>query len=77
MLIRLKKKQTIIRHKNIKTVKYILPSKDVDIEKVLVSKKDFFLQKKIYEYFIGYLYDYHKFKPLQIKQAVGFKFINY
>ena len=43
MLIRLKKKQTIIRHKNIKTVKYILPSKDVDIEKVLVSKKDFFL----------------------------------
>ena len=38
-----KKNQTIIKHKNIKTVKYILPSKDVDIEKVLVSKKDFFL----------------------------------
>ena len=38
-----KKIQTIVKHKSIKTVKYILPSKDVDIEKVLVSKKDFFL----------------------------------
>ena len=41
------KKQSIIKNKNIKTAKYILPSKDVDIEKVLVSGKDFSLGKKL------------------------------
>ena len=27
---------------------------------------------KSYKYFIGYLYDNHKFKPLQIKQEAAF-----
>ena len=39
--------------------------KDVDIEKVLVSKKTYF-EEKNYKYFIGYLYNDHKFKPLHI-----------
>ena len=39
--------------------------KDVDIEKVLVSKKDFFWWKN-YIYFIGYLHYDHKIKPLHI-----------
>ena len=38
---------------------------DVDIEKVLVSKKIPFGEKS-YKYFIGYLNDNHKFKPLHI-----------
>ena len=37
--------------------------KDVDIEKLLVSNKISFSEKS-YKYFIGYLYDYHKGKPL-------------
>ena len=36
---------------------------DVDIENVLVSKKISFGEKN-YKYFIGYLYDNHKVKPL-------------
>ena len=36
--------------------------KDVDIEKVLVSKKILF-GKKIYKNFIGYLYNDHNVKP--------------
>ena len=38
---------------------------DVDIKKVLVSKKISFSEKN-YKYFIGYLYDNHKVKPLHI-----------
>ena len=38
---------------------------DVDIEKVLVSNKITFGEKN-YKYFIGYLYDNHKDKPLHI-----------
>ena len=39
--------------------------KAVDIEKVLVSNKISFGTKN-YEYFIGYLYNDHKVKPLHI-----------
>ena len=39
--------------------------RDLDIEKVLVSNKIYFGKKKI-KYFIGYLYDNHKVKPLYI-----------
>ena len=39
--------------------------KDVDIEKVLVSNKISFGERN-YKYFIGYLYDNHKVKPLHI-----------
>ena len=38
---------------------------DVDIEKVLVSKKISFGEKN-YKYFIGYLYDNHKVQRLQL-----------
>ena len=38
---------------------------DVDIEKVLVSNKISSVVKN-YEYFIGYLYDNYKIKPLHI-----------
>ena len=38
---------------------------DLDIEKVLVSK-NISLGEKHYKYFIGYLYDNHKVKPLHI-----------
>ena len=37
--------------------------KDVDIEKVLVSNKISFAEKN-YKYFIGYLYNDEKVKPL-------------
>ena len=40
-------------------------SKDVDTEKVLVSKK-ISSGEKNYKYFIGYLYNDHKVKPLHI-----------
>ena len=38
---------------------------DADIEKVLVSNK-FSFGEKIYKYFIGYLYNDNKVKPLNI-----------
>ena len=38
----------------------------MDIEKVLVSSKISFVERN-YEYFIGYLYNYNKVKPLNIK----------
>ena len=38
---------------------------NVDIEKVLVSNKIYFGEKN-YKYFIGYLYNDHKVKPLNI-----------
>ena len=34
--------------------------------------KDFYIMKKIYKYFIGYLYDNHKVKSLKIKQEASF-----
>ena len=45
--------------------KKILPPGDVDIEKVLVPNKIYFVEKN-YEYFIGYLYNRDKVKPLII-----------
>ena len=39
--------------------------KDVDFEKVLISSKSS-LGEKNYKYFIGYLYNNHKVKPLHI-----------
>ena len=39
--------------------------KDVDIEKVLVSNK-ISVGEKNYKYFIGYLYNDNKFKPLNV-----------
>ena len=39
--------------------------RDVDIEKVLVSNKILFREKN-YKYFIDYLYNDHKIKPLNI-----------
>ena len=39
--------------------------KDIDIKKVLVSSKISFSEKN-YKYFIGYLYNDHKVKPLHI-----------
>ena len=39
--------------------------KDVDIEKALVSNKIFSAEKN-YKYFIGYMYDEYKVKPLHI-----------
>ena len=39
--------------------------RDVDIEKVLLSNKISFGEKN-YKYFIGYLYNDHKVKPLHI-----------
>ena len=38
---------------------------DIDIEKVLVSNKISFSEKN-YKYFISYLYNDHKVKPLHI-----------
>ena len=40
-----------------------VPLRDVDIEKILVSNKVSFGEKK-YKYFIGYLYNDHKFNSL-------------
>ena len=42
-----------------------VPLRDIDIEKVLVSNKISFGEKN-YKYFIGYLYNNHKVKPLHI-----------
>ena len=42
-----------------------VPVSDIDIENVLVSKKISFGEKN-YKYFIGYLYNDHKFKSLHI-----------
>ena len=39
--------------------------RDVDIKKALVTNKIYFGGKN-YKYFIGYLYDNHKVKPLHI-----------
>ena len=47
---------------------------DVDIEKVLVSKKIPFGEKS-YKYFIGYLNDNHKFKPLHIMLSKAITYV--
>ena len=75
-----KKKQSIIKHKNllshIKIGIEILTFGDIEIEKnkfwedidnekVLVSNKIYFVEKN-YKYFIGYLHNDHKIKPLNI-----------
>ena len=43
-----------------------IPLRDIDVETVLVSNKIYFVEKKNYKYFIGYLYNDHKVKPLHI-----------
>ena len=50
---------------NFTTIKILFFKKDVDNEKVLVSKKISFGEKN-YKYFIGYLYNDHIFKLLHI-----------
>ena len=52
-------KNKFYRHKS------LVPLRDVDTEKVLVSNKIYFGEKS-YHYFIGYLYNDHKVKPLYI-----------
>ena len=53
-----------IEKKNNFTSKRLLFLSDVDIKKLLVSKKFFWWEN--YKYFIGYLYGNHKVQPLQI-----------
>ena len=48
---------------------------DVDIEKVLVSNK-ISLDKKNYKYFIGYLYNDDKVKPLHIMLPKTSAYVN-
>ena len=48
---------------------------DVDIEKVLVSNK-ISLGKKNYKYFIGYLYNDDKVKPLHIMLPKTSAYVN-
>ena len=50
---------------NFTTLKVPLLKKDIDIEKVLVSSKISSVGKN-HKYFIGYLYNDHKIKPLHI-----------
>ena len=45
--------------------KSYVPLRDINTEKVLVSKKISF-GEKIYKYFIGYLYNDHKVNPIHI-----------
>ena len=45
--------------------KILIPLRDVDIEKVSVSNKISFCEKN-YKYFIGYLYNDKKVKPVHI-----------
>ena len=52
-------KNKFFRHKS------PIPLRDVDIQKVLASNKTSFGEKN-YKYFIGYLYNDHKVKPLHI-----------
>ena len=57
--IEIEKISFIVRHKTLTLLR------DVDIEKVLVSNKISFGEKN-YKYFIGYLYNDNKVKPLHI-----------
>ena len=54
-----------LKKKNFYWHKSYVPLRDINIEKVLVSKKISF-GEKIYKYFIGYLYNDHKVNPLHI-----------
>ena len=55
----------ILKLKNLNCAAIKVLSLDVYIEKVLVSNKIFSEEKK-YKWFIGYLYDDPKVKPLRI-----------
>ena len=55
----------ILMFGNIEIEKTPIYLKDEDIEKVLVSNKIYFGEKN-YKYFIGYLFNDHKVKPLHI-----------
>ena len=54
-----------LKNINVNTIKVLYFLEDVEIDKVLVSKK-ISSGKKIYKYFIGYLCDDYRIKPLQI-----------
>ena len=54
-----------LKNINFTTMKVLFFRKDVDIEKALVSNKIYFREKD-YKYFIDYLYNDHKVKPLHI-----------
>ena len=54
-----------LKKQSFTAIKVLFFKKDVDIEKELVSNKIYFGEKN-YKYFIGYLYDDHKVKPLHI-----------
>ena len=53
------------KNKLLATIILLFFKKDVDIEKVLVCNK-ISIGGKYYKYFIGYLYNDHKIKPLHI-----------
>ena len=53
----------IFKKINFTVTRLLFFQKDVDIEKVLVSKKIHF-DEKTYKYFIGYLHKDHKVTPL-------------
>ena len=55
----------ILMFGNIEIEKTPIYLKNEDIEKVLVSNKIYFGEKN-YKYFIGYLFNDHKVKPLHI-----------
>ena len=57
----------ILKLKNIKKTNYKSPIlfKDVNIENLLESSK-VFVDEKSYKYFVGYLYDCNKIKPMHI-----------
>ena len=50
---------------NVTSISHLFFLNDVEIEKVLVSKKIFFVKKR-YKSFNGYFYNNHKVKPLHI-----------
>ena len=58
---------------NFTTIKVLFLKKDVDIEKVLVSNKISFGEKNN-KYFISYLYNDPKVKPLHISKCLCKKF---
>ena len=55
----------LIEDDDFSTKTFLLFKKDPDIQKALVSNKDFFGEKN-FKYFIGYLYNDHKVKPLHV-----------
>ena len=65
-----------IERKKITAVRLQFFLKDVDIEKVLVSKKISFGEKN-YKYFIGYLYNGNKVKPWYIMLQKTSAYVSY